>query len=42
VLHEIEHQAWSVLVFFFFFFYFYFNDIGRRPVSDFKRMRLPI
>jgi hypothetical protein len=24
------------------FFFFYFKDIGRRPVSDFKRMRLPI
>jgi hypothetical protein len=23
-------------------FFYYFKDIGRRPVSDFKRMRLPI
>jgi hypothetical protein len=30
------------LVFNSFFFFFYFKDIGRRPVSDFKRIRLPI
>jgi hypothetical protein len=25
-----------------YFFFFYFKDIGRRPVSDFKRIRLSI
>jgi hypothetical protein len=42
---QIRGTVWRSFFFFqffFFFFFFCFKDIGRRPVSDFKRMRLPI